>query len=179
MNNNENYNNGFTPTGNTPNNIPVTPPVENVFNNQNMEANYHPNIIPNNDSSFVATPNNSYTEQPINVENNVNPNNLNNQQSTDINLNEQMMNNIDINNTVNNQDNDMINNLNIDGTYNGIQAPDYVNEPIVRENIVGQKKNTITITKELKTVIIIALVLLVFIIIMPIFFDLLNNIRFH
>ena len=60
------------------------------------------------------------------------------------------------------------------------KAPDYVNSPEVKENINPTKKNTITITKELKTVIIIVGVMLAFvIIIMPLLFDLINKIRFH
>ncbi len=62
---------------------------------------------------------------------------------------------------------------------NNLQAPTYVNDPQVTENIQNQTKKTIPITKELKTVIFIALILLLFIIFMPAVFDLLNNARFR
>ena len=178
MNNNNNFNNNQVP-----NIIPPEPPAMNVENseivNQNVINNNQEQI--NQVSNLVIDPAGStpYVNAVDNASNNINTPNLNYQQPTNIDLNSQMINNAETNKPVENQNNNMINNLNIDGTYNGIQAPDYVNEPIVRENIERKKKNTITITKELKTVIIIALVLLVFIIIMPMFFDLLNNIRFH
>ena len=75
-----------------------------------------------------------------------------------------------------------LNDLNVDGSYNRIQkeeAPSYVNDPKVIENMNQNKKNTIPVTKELKTVVIIALILLVFIFAMPILFDLINNLRFN
>ena len=73
-----------------------------------------------------------------------------------------------------------INNMNIDGAYNRINvAPDYVNEAQVKENIENAKKNTVPVSKELKTVIIIAAILFIFILVMPFLFDLISNIRFH
>ena len=73
-----------------------------------------------------------------------------------------------------------INNMNIDGTYNRMNvAPDYVNEAQVKENIENAKKNTVPVSKELKTVIIIAAILFIFILVMPFLFDLISNIRFH
>ena len=73
-----------------------------------------------------------------------------------------------------------INDLNVDGAYNKMNvAPDYVNDKQIKDNIESHKKNTVPVSKELKTVIIIALILLVFIIIMPMIFDFLNNLRFH
>ncbi len=73
-----------------------------------------------------------------------------------------------------------INDLNVDGAYNRMNiAPEYVNEKQVRENMEVPKKNTVPISKELKTVFIIALILLAFIIVMPMLFDLISNLRFH
>ena len=81
-----------------------------------------------------------------------------------------------INNT-NNYNETSLNDLNIDGTYNQMLKTDYSQEPKVRENIEKSKKNTIPITKELKTFLLIALVLFGFIIIMPYIFDFVRNIR--
>ncbi len=73
-----------------------------------------------------------------------------------------------------------INDLNVDGTYNRMNvAPEYVNDQQVKENIQAPKKNTVPISKELKTVFVIALILLAFIIVMPMLFDLLNNLRYQ
>ena len=58
-------------------------------------------------------------------------------------------------------------------------APDYVNDKQVKDNMEAPKKNTVTVSKELKTVIVIAAILLIFIIVMPFLFDLISNIRFH
>ncbi len=80
----------------------------------------------------------------------------------------------------NTYNNSSINDLNVDGAYNRMNvAPDYVNDSKVKENMEAPKKNTVPISKELKTVFIIAAILLVFIIIMPIIFDYINNLRFH
>ena len=72
-----------------------------------------------------------------------------------------------------------LNELNVNGTYNKLESPQYENNQEKIDNQNNSKKNTITITKELKTIIIIALILLVFIFVMPNIFDLLNNFRFH
>lgn len=83
----------------------------------------------------------------------------------------------------NNSDaNAYINDMNVNGTYNNMEAPSYVNEAQVTENVkiaTGQKKVTVPVSKELKTVIIISVILLLFIFAMPILGDLLNNIRFR
>ena len=83
----------------------------------------------------------------------------------------------------NNSDaNAYINDMNVNGTYNNMEAPSYVNEAQVTENVkiaTGQKKVTVPVSKELKTVIIISVILLLFIFVMPILGDLLNNIRFR
>ncbi len=73
-----------------------------------------------------------------------------------------------------------INDLKVDGTYNNINvAPDYVNDQAIKEKMEEPKKNTVPVSKELKTVIIIAVVLLIFIIVMPFLFDVISNIRFN
>ena len=72
--------------------------------------------------------------------------------------------------------------LNVEGTYNNMNvSQDYMNDPKVMENIHPdpEKKKTITIGKELKTFILIALVLLVFIFVLPILANIFNKIRFH
>jgi len=71
-----------------------------------------------------------------------------------------------------------LNDLNVEGSYNNIERTDYSQDQQVRENIEGTKKNTIKITSEMKTFIIIALVLLVFIFIMPYIFDMLRDIKY-
>ena len=71
-----------------------------------------------------------------------------------------------------------LNDLNVEGGYNNIERTDYSQEPQVRANIDGQKKNTITITGEMKTLIIIALVLLIFVFAMPYIFDLIREIKY-
>jgi len=68
-----------------------------------------------------------------------------------------------------------LNDLNVDGSYNQMLKPDYSNDPKVIENLQGPKKNTVTITKELKTFFLIAIVLLIFIFVMPYIFDTLRN----
>ena len=76
-----------------------------------------------------------------------------------------------------------LNEMNVDGAYNHMEsAPSYVNDAEVKNNIdviQGKKKVTVTITKELKTVIIIAAILFVFIIFMPYVFDLINKIKYR
>ena len=80
----------------------------------------------------------------------------------------------------NNYNETSISDLNVEGTYNNMNvAPDYTSDPKVMSNIHPDKKNTITIGKELKTFFIIALVLLVFIMVMPFLMDLFDSIRFR
>ena len=62
------------------------------------------------------------------------------------------------------------------------EAPSYVNDPQVVENVqmvTGQKKATIPVSKELKTVAIIVIVLLAFVIVIPYLVDLMNKVRFR
>lgn len=72
--------------------------------------------------------------------------------------------------------------LNVEGNYNNMNvAPDYTTDPKVMENLHPdpEKKQAITINKELKTFFVIAVILLVFIFVMPIIVDLFNKIRFR
>ena len=101
------------------------------------------------------------------------------QQQPNVTNNNQFINQ-NVNNNQNVHNEASINDLNIDGTYNNMNVkPDYVNDPKVLENMNEPKKNTIKVNKEMKTFILIALFLLVFIILMPVLFDLLNKVRFH
>ena len=197
MNNNQDLNN-TTPMN--INSIPVIPPTQTpvsapmpvqpvvqmqqqpVVNNQNSIPPVN-NIIPDENNNLSEIPNVSTQQNSVvnNVTQNTTPiiqndnnaiNALNigdNNNQTQVSLEPQ------------NYNETSINDLNVDGGYNHMEkAPDYVNSPEVKENINPTKKNTITITKELKTVIIIVGVMLAFvIIIMPLLFDLINKIRFH
>ena len=201
MNNNQDLNN-VTPTN--INSIPVIPPTQTpvsapmpaqpveqiqqpVGNNQNPipPAN---NIIPNENNSLSEIPN--VSNQPNSVVNNVMPNQASQNTAPIIQNDNNTINALNIGDNNNqtqvslepqNYNETSITDLNVDGVYNHMEkAPDYVNSPEVKENINPTKKNTITITKELKTVIIIVGVMLAFvIIIMPLLFDLINKIRFH
>lgn len=73
-----------------------------------------------------------------------------------------------------------INSMNIKDNYNNLDKPGYVSDAQVVENMNNySQKKTIPITKELKTVIAITVVLLIFIIVMPMLFDLISNLRFN
>ena len=73
-----------------------------------------------------------------------------------------------------------ISDLNVQGTYNNMNvAPDYTTDPKVMANLHPEEKNTVEIGKELKTFFILAMILLVFIFVMPFLFDLINSIRFN
>ena len=86
--------------------------------------------------------------------------------------------------------NTVLNDLNVDGSYNNMNTnqstgpdfnnpPEYINEEQVRANIEGKQKNTVTITKELKLVIVLALVLLFFILFMPNIADAFNKLIYR
>ena len=144
------------------NNMPVNNNMSQANNNQvvNPQPMVQPQPIP---TPPVTAPNNN---QP-----NVTPTPVVEESTQGISVTPQMSANAEANH---------LNDMNVNGTYNHMDAPpEYVNDQQVKENIVAPKKNTVPISKELKTVFIIALVLLVFIIVMPLLFDLLNNIRFH
>lgn len=151
MNNNQ----GMNPNQNV--NAPVTPEVPAGVPPQNQQAqilNQVNNAMPNNNQAV-----NQNSDSFFNPANQVN---------TGVNLDNEVYNDTSIND------------LNVDGAYNKINvAPDYVNDQKVRENMDTSKKNTVPVSKELKTVIIIAVILLIFIIVMPFLFDLVSNIRFH
>jgi len=70
--------------------------------------------------------------------------------------------------------------LNVDGKYNKLDKSPYSDEEKVRDNIDNRLKHNIKITldHEKKVFLIIVGVMLLFIIIMPFIFDLIENIRF-
>lgn len=71
-----------------------------------------------------------------------------------------------------------INDLNIDGEYNKLSNTEYSNDPKVIANINDQKKkNTVKISKEFSTFLLICAILLIFIFIMPYIFDFIRNIQ--
>ena len=76
-----------------------------------------------------------------------------------------------------------LNDLNVEGTYNKFETPTtpFSNDEQVRENIEYHEKKTskIVINQEMKIFIIIGIVMLIFIIIMPYIFDIVEKIRFH
>ncbi len=143
----------------------------NEGNNDNSKF-FNNNVIPqqNQQAQMLSQMNIGNNDmQPLNQNNNILVNSNNNQSSSQF-----------FNQTDQTYNETSINDLNVDGAYNRMNiAPDYVNDKQVRENIEAPKKNTVPISKELKTVFIIALVLLAFIIVMPMLFDLISNLRFH
>ena len=135
------------------NNIPnMVPPIP----NQN-EQNNNFNQVPNQSFNNVTGMNNQQVE----------PNNMNYQQQ-----------NAYINPNIN-QNNTMINDLNVEGSYNQLENIPYANEQRVIQNINGNKKKTVTISKELRTVIILALILLLVILFMPNISEFINDFRFN
>ena len=165
MNNNQNIN-GV----NANNNIPVSSPVPQNPINQNA-SNVQSNSINNQSSNqFINT--NAF--QPNVISQNGIPLPTNNQEvSQNVVSNQQVQ-------QMQTYNESSINDLNVDGSYNRLNVPpEYVNDVKVKENIEAPKKNTVPISKELKTVIVIALILLVFILVMPFLFDLISNLRFH
>lgn len=196
MNNNQDLNN-VTPTN--INSIPVIPPTQTpvsapmpvqpvvqmqqqpVVNNQNSIPPVN-NIIPDENNNLSEIPNVSTQQNSVvnNVTQNTTPIIQNDNNAINaLNIGDNNQNQVTP--EPQNYNETSITDLNVDGVYNHMEkAPDYVNSPEVKENINPTKKNTITITKELKTVIIIVGVMLAFvIIIMPLLFDLINKIRFH
>lgn len=206
MNNNQNITNANQMDINNVNLIP-NGNGQYFNNNANNPVPMNQNVMPtpnlnmntpeNNNSGIVlgTTSNVTYNDTIGNVfdnnQNNNNPINTNQVDTNQINNNPvpspQVM---DDNRAIapsmmqeNNSDaNAYINDMNVNGTYNNMEAPSYVNEAQVTENVkiaTGQKKVTVPVSKELKTVIIISVILLLFIFVMPILGDLLNNIRFR
>ena len=152
INNQNNPNNGGQgtffnnpiPTGNVINQ-PNTPPQNNgPVNNQAVPANQV--------NSNPATGNAPVTIGP--VTNNVT------YAETLGNINEQA--------NANNPNNVGLDNMNVAGAYNNMEAatPGIINNDINQE-FAPKKKNTITITKELKLIFILVAILFIFIMIMP------------
>jgi len=136
-----------------------------------------------------TNPNNNPQNQILNNPNTMNPNiqGINNQNNT-LNIEDeklksqlfkehtnQFINNESIHNETSLTD------LNVDGTYNKLENNTYPNNIQVSENINNQKnkKATIKITKEMKTFIIIVIIMLIFIFIMPTVFDFIQNIKYN
>lgn len=162
QNNNNNINNS--------NNGYPTPPIQ---NNNFQSANINPQNQVYQNQAYINQSNNNYqsngyTSQQVNVSN---PSiSISNQVN---NYNEEPVNNItnEVNNITSTQSNNLINELNVDGSYNNIEKQDI--EPI--NNNETKTKKTVTINKELKTLMIIVAILLVFITIMPSIFDFFRN----
>ena len=176
MNNNQDYNNsGQQILNNMLGSSPTSPQSNNgsnTFFNQNVQG----GATPNNNPLFNlgATQNVTYADTIGNI-------NANNNQSDEA-LKEKAIGSDNSNqfiNTPNNYNETSLSDLNVDGTYNKLEKPDYTNDPKVIENIESRKKNTIPVTKEMKTFIIIILVMLVFIFIMPSIFDFIRNIKYR
>ena len=177
MNNNQglNPNQNQSGLGSIPVNSPIPP--QNIQPNQQPQVLNQVNNMVNPINNAVGVQNNISSSQPV-QQPVINPSANNffnpvNQVNNIVNLDNSVTSNTS-------SDKSNINDLNVDGTYNRINvAPDYVNDKQVKENMEAPKKNTVTVSKELKTVIVIAAILLIFIIVMPFLFDLISNIRFH
>ena len=156
MNNNLNNDNNLT-RNNNPYPSPQAPNTQNQFaNTQYQTPTYQNQVNPYQTSNNLGQVNNN----PI-------PNQMPNNQ----NASEQVPNNVDPqpNNITSPSDvnnNNLINELNVDGSYNNIEKQDIT----PTENNPKTKK-TVTINKELKTLMIIVAILLVFIFFMPNVFD--------
>ena len=125
-----------------------------------MNNNNIPNMVP-------PIPNQNFNNVTGMNNQQVDPNNMNNQQQ-----------NAYINPNIN-QNNTMINDLNVEGSYNQLENIPYANEERVIQNINENKKKTVTISKELRTVIILALILLLVILFMPNISEFINDFRFN
>ena len=155
---NDNQNNNMTQLENTN--------TLNVLPTQNM-VNTPVSNVPNNEVNI-----NPVAQSNINTPDNIN--NLANPMPDDnrfINTGNSV---VDMNN------NTALNDMNVDGTYHNFENPPaYTNDPEVRQNIENAKKNTVPISKELKLIIIISVIMLVFIFVMPTIFDFLRNIKYR
>ena len=173
-NNQQNINPQLEPQNqNVPSNQP-SPSMPSFQNNNNNISNvaYTDNINP-------QSMENSIQSRPQSHNNFINPEPNAQIQNQNTEINEMLNMNTDNRFLSQNEFNETsLNELNVEGGYNNIERTDYSQEPQVRANIDGQKKNTITITGEMKTFIIIALVLLIFIFAMPYIFDLIREIKY-
>ncbi len=139
----------------------------NLNNYNNLTGNNNPYPSP-------QAPNTQNQVNPYQTPNNlgqVNNNHIPNQMPNNQNASEQVPNNVALqpNNITSPSDvnnNNLINELNVDGSYNNIEKQDITST----ENNPKTKK-TVTINKELKTLMIIVAILLVFISFMPTVFD--------
>lgn len=180
MNNNPNLNNSFqlgTVNNNGQNQANMVPsanmgqPMNTPANTPQQPANNTPDSTSGNNVVTLGTVSNvTYADTIGNID-----------YGTPINDNTAPQVNSTPENFINNDYNDTsISDLNVEGTYNNLNvAPDYTTDPKVMAIIHPDKKNTVTIGKELKTFLLIAAVLLVFIFVLPNLFELFNKIRFH
>lgn len=147
MNNNLNNDNNLT-RNNNPYPSPQAPNTQNQYNQNQVNPYQTPNNLGQVNNNHIPNqmPNNQNASEQV-------PNNVT-----------QQPNNITSPSDVNN--NNLINELNVDGSYNNIEKQDIT----PTENNPKTKK-TVTINKELKTLMIIVAILLVFISFMPIVFD--------
>ena len=167
------------------NSINPTPTINTLEPTMDIPAPQNQNDV-STENLFANKPK-FFTESNNNTNNNLDIQNDNNsglvfsqnpQNNTADNLNN---NPINEDNTV--QDSNNLTGLNVSGDYNNLNNTNngpipYASEPQVMANMEKIKKKTVNIpaTPELKTIIILAIVLLVFIIVMPFVFDLLRNI---
>ncbi len=160
------------PNGMVNNQVPV-----NNMQNQPPVPNQQPSQVNTNQASPITlgtVSNVTYADTIGNINQQPNPtpsvNYTNNSQN-----NNQFIGNVNYNET-------MLNDLNVDGAYNNMQAKepvDYMNDPQVQANLNKAPKKTVPISKELKTIFILVLILFAFTFIMPMLADLVNKIRFH
>lgn len=132
------------------NNLPnMVPPLP--------DQNQQNNNINQNNQGFINTSNHQ-----VETTNVVNP-----QQNTFINYNVE-------------QNENVINDLNVEGSYNQLSNDTpYANDAKVIQNIEESKKKTVPISKELRTVIILALILLLAILFMPNISDFISGIMYN
>lgn len=164
INNPNNTNNGTQgtffnnpiPTGTVINQNNIPPQNNNAVNNQVVPAN-PTNVAPTTKSAPVTigpvTNNVTYAETLGNI----------NDQS-----------NVNTNNNVG------LDNMNVAGAYNNMEAatPGIINDEANQE-FAPKKKNTITITKELKFIFLLVVILFIFIMIMPYIPDFIDGIVNH
>ena len=165
-NNNLNQVNNINPVPQTPSNGDfVEPPSQSI--NQGTYSNPAPesinDLVGNNNPQPSVVPNQNAFSEEDSVMRPIDDNRFINQGTT---YTETNIGDLSTNNTAANNNNNM-------------EPPAYTRDPQVIDNIQNIGKKTVPITKELKTVIMIAGLLLVFIILIPIIVDLINKVRFR
>ena len=190
--NNNNFQSNENPQNIPPQpiNNPVPNPINDAINLGNLQAGLNNQTPIENNNSPIDIPTNNQNQPGINVQptpnNFINPNNI--QQNNNPTFSETLESEgIHLGNNskfISNEaqfNETTINDLNVDGTYNNMGTPDYSQDPKVKENlekINSGKKTTVQLPADSKTFIIIAIVLLIFILVMPYIFDLIRNIKY-